>query len=590
MPKFINYDQRSKPVGVQGSGPALSRPGAQASFSNADRQDADLARALLRLGGTGIDAYQDYMATKVAEAGQAYQAELMAEKNRYMEKNQGESALGAGEHFDKFAKEKAQSYMDRFENNDKARHLFTRQAAGTALHFAETGEGYARQQKSAWQKSVLEGQLSSFEQMVAENYTNDELVAHKSQILKETVANMVPGMDHTSTFAEIDKKTVGNRIGAYLASGDIGSAKALFTKQGSLLGGQADEYMGRIRQEAKRLENEGKARRAEAMFDQAEGLANSYWQRVNNEEMTASQALLEMRDTITDPKMQRQAMGSFTQLNQLGRLAQEEEAIKLRAKASNDMEAAGDDVNAIWQLRQSAKKSALSENATKADKAYAKQVEAIAQARLEFADPAIRAGSKPEAYSKLLSGIADGSFTSPEALKGSEEWAWLTPQGKQTMLKSLEQGQAVVMSDATRLFREQFRDINGREYSSAKDKGLMDAAMLFVQQQVQTSNRAQEPGYVEKVLDAFFMNTSIPDSGTFWDSKGRFGELIKKGEGVPLPVLELEQLNKIAQMFTEHPEIQQAYMSKYGNLNKAIRGYELERTMRGIGPYKQGDK
>jgi hypothetical protein len=184
---------------------------------------------------------------RVTEAVTRYRKTLSDQAGDYMDKNKGELALDAGKVFADEAEKTRDVFLEELEGDEEARRMFGRAAQGAALHHAENGTAYARREKEVWKKSVVDGMFAQYEQDVAANWRNADFVEHQRQVMKERVREMYPGLDHTAMNADIDARAVDGRIGAMLAAGQTGAARALFQKEGALLGAGADNVMARIR-------------------------------------------------------------------------------------------------------------------------------------------------------------------------------------------------------------------------------------------------------------------------------------------------------------------------------------------------------
>lgn len=198
----------------------------------------------LRLGRQQLNLVR---ARDITEAATDFQRKLSEFKTSYMEKNKGKDALNAGADFEAYAT----SLVEEMKNNDSydyATHAYlSRATAPMAISFIETGNTYQRQQSDIYDKTLQDGAIASLNQFVAENAGNDPLIQQQVSITKEQLQAMNPGMDMTAAFAKIDQSVAGNRIGAYLARNDIGSARSLFNRDIAQLGDKADEYAARIR-------------------------------------------------------------------------------------------------------------------------------------------------------------------------------------------------------------------------------------------------------------------------------------------------------------------------------------------------------
>lgn len=186
------------------------------------------------------------------------QQELNAERDRYMAENKGQDAIGAGQHFEQFAKKAAQKYLQEGKFSGRFAEMFMKQASGTALHFTEQGQAYGRQQKSAWEESVLQGDMEEFRKLVAQNYDNPELIEFSREALRQRIEGMRPGMDNRALFSRLDSQTAGSIIEGYFAHDDISGARGALDKYRDLLGGEVNRVEASIASHARALESRRK--------------------------------------------------------------------------------------------------------------------------------------------------------------------------------------------------------------------------------------------------------------------------------------------------------------------------------------------
>lgn len=557
---------------------------------------ADLTDAMLKAGmqltETGIREYVSRETTRVSEALQEYKKQLSAERERYTKTNQGQNALGAGAHFDGFAREAAAPLADRFSG--RFREMFMKDAAATGLHFTEQGQAYAGQQEKAWKKSAWDGDLAQTLNDVAANVDNVDYARTAVLNLKKRYMDLFPGMDYRGVEAELNQKFAGTTIDALLAREDLGKARAYLGEYKNFLGAAAPQYEARINAKGRELEARGKAARAEALFDQGEALANNYWSKVSAGEITPSQALLEMRD-IKDPKLQRYARGSFSELVSINERVIKESEAAGRAKAGDALMELDGKFQDQFNLVQQAKRTALGPGATPEQKAYAKALDAGYKFNTQFEEGGVKSGSSPASWEALTAGIENGVYTSEAALKGSEYWATISPQGKRTLLSSLKNNQTVDLGEANRLYNEMYQQSNGSSYTASKGEGDKERFVQWAMEQARASNRAKEPGYMQKLVDTWFMKATIP-GGKIWDTGGTFGELRGRGNGVVLPELDDPVVEKtfgmsgedlrrsIEKMFRENPDTAKKWQDKYGNdMKLIIRGYVKEAIEKRVG-------
>ena len=219
---------------------------------------ADVLAAGKQLTGIGIQEYVKDETTRVSQSLLGMQQELNAERDRYMAENKGQDAIGAGQHFEQFAKKAAQKYLQEGKFSGRFAEMFMKQASGTALHFTEQGQAYGRQQKSAWEESVLQGDMEEFRKLVAQNYDNPELIEFSREALRQRIEGMRPGMDNRALFSRLDSQTAGSIIEGYLAHDDISGARGALDKYRDLLGGEVNRVEASIASHARTLESRRK--------------------------------------------------------------------------------------------------------------------------------------------------------------------------------------------------------------------------------------------------------------------------------------------------------------------------------------------
>lgn len=219
------------------------------------------------LTGIAIQEYVKDETTRVSQSLLGMQQELNTERDRYMAENKGQDALGAGQHFEQFAKKTARKYLQEGKFSGRFAEMFMKQASGTALHFTEQGQAYGRQQKSAWEESVLQGDMEEFRKLVAQNYDNQELIEFNRDALRQRIEGMRPGMDNRALFSRLDSQTAGSIIEGYLAHDDISGARGALDKYRDLLGGEVNRVEASIASHARALESRARARQAEARLD-----------------------------------------------------------------------------------------------------------------------------------------------------------------------------------------------------------------------------------------------------------------------------------------------------------------------------------
>ena len=271
---------------------------------------ADVLAAGKQLTGIAIQEYVKDETTRVSQSLLGMQQELNAERDRYMAENKGQDAIGAGQHFEQFARAAVQRRLQDDKFSGRFAEMFMKQAAGAALHFTEQGQAYGRQQKSAWEESVLQGDMEEFRKLVAQNYDNQELIEFNRDALRQRIEGMRPGMDNRALFSRLDSQTAGSIIEGYLAHDDISGARGALDKYRDLLGGEVNRVEASIASHARALESRA---RAEAERARAEAVTNRVGQWIAEtkglapEERTAE--LYSRLDGIADMKERAQMAG-----------------------------------------------------------------------------------------------------------------------------------------------------------------------------------------------------------------------------------------------------------------------------------------
>lgn len=228
---------------------------------------ADVLAAGKQLTGIAIQEYVKDETTRVSQSLLGMQQELNAERDRYMAENKGQDAIGAGQHFEQFARAAVQRRLQDDKFSGRFAEMFMKQASGAALHFTEQGQAYGRQQKSAWEESVLQGDMEEFRKLVAQNYDNQELIEFNRDALRQRIEGMRPGMDNRALFSRLDSQTAGSIIEGYLAHDDISGARGALDKYRDLLGGEVNRVEASIASHARALESRARARQAGARLD-----------------------------------------------------------------------------------------------------------------------------------------------------------------------------------------------------------------------------------------------------------------------------------------------------------------------------------
>ncbi len=226
--RIQQYSAPPRHIQAGGVDPGFSQP----LIRDAGRSAAaDLTDAMLKAGmqltEVGVREYVSRETTRVSQSLLRMQGDLSAERDRYMAEHQGQNAINAGEHFRSFADEAMQRHLEDGQFSGRFRQMFARQAVATGLHFTEQGQAYGRQQKEAWEGSVLKGELAHFETLVAKNYDNPELITYNLGQLQGRIKDMRPGLDNREMFQQLDSLAAKGRLDGMLADGRYDEAERL---------------------------------------------------------------------------------------------------------------------------------------------------------------------------------------------------------------------------------------------------------------------------------------------------------------------------------------------------------------------------
>ena len=250
----------------------------------ADSAGTRLFSSLLVAGNDLTDlAVKRYVADETARVSQSLQqlnADLSAERDRYMQENRGEAAVDAERHFAAFAGERAQKYLEEGGFQGAFAEEFERQAAGSVLHFTEQGRSYGNEQREAWKASVCEGAFSDFLNQVSQNYDNEEWLEYSFDNLEGMVNAMRPGLDNTAVLNDVRQRAALGVIDGYLNHDDIAGASRAVERFSSVLGGSAGSAKERIRHRADTLQARRQAEAARLEADRRKQAVEDAGRRV----------------------------------------------------------------------------------------------------------------------------------------------------------------------------------------------------------------------------------------------------------------------------------------------------------------------
>ncbi len=226
MIRVRTYENALRAVNAPGvrAGSALPSSAVGAGESAETRTLNAVLGSGMKLAGLAAERYAADEAVRVSQAIQRMNADLAAERDRYMQENQGESAVEAETYFGNFAASLAQKYLEEEKFQGRAAEAFRRRAAGGVLHFAELGRSYGNRQREAWNRSVLEGAVSEFQRQAAENYDDRDWLEYGYADLERTVNAMRPGQDNAAILREARAGAVLGAVRGHLEHGDTEGA------------------------------------------------------------------------------------------------------------------------------------------------------------------------------------------------------------------------------------------------------------------------------------------------------------------------------------------------------------------------------
>lgn len=258
--RIQQYNTGPRHIGVGGIDPGYQQPRIGNIAATAENQ---LAGTVLEAGkaltNVAIKEYVSTETTRVSQSLLAMQKELSAERDRYMAENQGQNAIEAGRHFEKFARETAQKYFQEGGFSGRFAEMFNKQAAGTTLHFTEQGQAYGRQQEALWRDSNYKSSVQEKLNTISQDYNNPEFIEFQLNSFDELVDGMFPGMDNRARKLEFRQNAAGSIIEGYLSHDDIRGARGAFGQYRELLGDKANAVEVQIRNRADALEAKARA-------------------------------------------------------------------------------------------------------------------------------------------------------------------------------------------------------------------------------------------------------------------------------------------------------------------------------------------
>ena len=242
-----------------GNQPALRTVSGRAE----DRTLAAMLQSGLKLTDIIVKEYVQNETTRVEQSLADMNAELAAERERYMRENQGQNALNAGEHFEQFAQSLRDKTLADGKFQGRFADIFMKQASGLGFNFTEQGRSYARQQRGAWYDSVKKSMVSEIMNLAAQDYDDPDKIAYQLENYKSYLATIQHGLDNRGELNKVFQNVAETRVDGYLAHNRIADARDAFEESREMLGDRANAVKVRIDAHADALRAKAKQRQLE---------------------------------------------------------------------------------------------------------------------------------------------------------------------------------------------------------------------------------------------------------------------------------------------------------------------------------------
>lgn len=293
MIRIQTYNSTPRRIQAGGINPGNQPTLRTVSGREEDRTLAAMLQSGLKLTDIIVKEYVSNETARVSQSLQQMNAELAAERERYMRENQGQNALNAGEHFENFARELAEKHLADGKFQGRFAQEFVQQAAGTALHFTEQGRSYAGQQRAAWLESRTKGEISDFLNQVAQNYDNKDWIEFNLNNLTHRINEMRPGLDNRALLDDVRKDAAEGVIDGFLASGRVGDARGALAQYRNMLGDRANAVKVRIDARADALQAKAEANRNKQARTLLSGLKDAEYAAQNMGDDSRMRAIAE---------------------------------------------------------------------------------------------------------------------------------------------------------------------------------------------------------------------------------------------------------------------------------------------------------
>lgn len=252
---IILYKEQTRPTQINTSGIAGRNVPVGLLAEEQGRQTETVTKAMTNILGLVAEENRRQHEMEAFEAYNQLQQDILSYESAYASEYKGKNAKNAASDFQTFALKRAGELESTLSG--VGLQAFSRQAQTAGLGSFSRGSSYATTQKTAYQESVFKGMRATHSQLVADNPHDFARIAQSRAVLNEVMDTFMPGMDHTSIRAELDKEDATQMINSALANGNVKQAATLYDELSSKLGDGAPAMQVRIasfqESEAKRL-------------------------------------------------------------------------------------------------------------------------------------------------------------------------------------------------------------------------------------------------------------------------------------------------------------------------------------------------
>ena len=317
MIRIQTYNSTPRRIQAGGINPGNQPTLRTVSGREEDRTLTAMLQSGLKLTDIIVKEYVQNETTRVEQSLADMNAELAAERERYMRENQGQNALNAGEHFEQFARSLRDKTLADGKFQGRFADIFMKQASGLGFNFTEQGRSYARQQRGAWYDSVKKSMVSEIMNLAAQDYDDPDKIAYQLENYKSYLATIQHGLDNRGELNKVFQNVAETRVDGYLAHNRIADARDAFEESREMLGDRANAVKVRIDARADALQAKAEAQRKKALDREIQTMSNALVRAVQllpQEDVAGREHLLmEMAAQIQDPELRDKVLAKANQ-------------------------------------------------------------------------------------------------------------------------------------------------------------------------------------------------------------------------------------------------------------------------------------